>query len=162
MPEPVWREIVTRLNVPKSKGIIWTVALDYVAPESLLKIQVCGSTVVGGTLFGDGRWLPLGFAAPCTADGDVGDTCRGSLPAPVPLLASAPVGALIGKIGGSSADITADTGNPPSRILFSVGRQCVLLVPQTVVGSLFLGINDAAARLGGVEGSLLVNVSTAV
>jgi hypothetical protein len=110
-----------------------------------------------------GTWTPRGYAQPCTADGDFTGGARGDVPQQgTPLLSSAPVGALIARLGGSAADLTLDLGTPgtvpPARIGFAVGRVCVFSVPQFPIGSLFLGINDDVTRMAAVKGSLLVNV----
>jgi hypothetical protein len=110
-----------------------------------------------------GTWTPKDFPNHCTADGDVTGTARGTFsPTGSPIVASAPFGALIARIGGSTADTGPDVATTPSRIFFSAGRQCVFVVPATPAGSLFLGINDDPARMIGVTGSLLVNIYEAV
>jgi hypothetical protein len=58
-------------------------------------------------------------------------------------------GALIGKIGGSSADLKPDKEKV---LLFGAGRHCVFSVADGKEGSLYLGINDTAASAGAVKG----------
>jgi hypothetical protein len=108
--------------VPAKPTGLWTLVLPFVEGPALLRISA--ST--------DDRW---GYAprndAFCFADGD---PC--SLVARDLCLAScAPVGALIGKIGGSSAGI--DDGG----MVFAVGQSCVVRVPDDG-GPLYLTIND--------------------
>lgn len=75
-----------------------------------------------------------------------------------PLLNTAPRGALIGRIGGSTADNSIDP-NAKTKLFFPVGSYCVLLVPDSpIVGALFLGVNDSPARMGSVTDNLYVNV----
>ena len=85
----------------------------------------------------------------------------------------APLGALIGKFGGSNADDTSlpDTAAvgslgvapwvaPPINqlLVFPVGSFCEIPVPNTSGGMLFLTINDNVSRFGFHDGSLEVQV----
>lgn len=154
MAQPVWRKLKD-LKVP-DKDCAWTLALDVVSNDKLLKIEA----VTGGT------WTPKEFSEACTADGDL----RGKLlaqadKAGIPIVSGAPRGCLIGRIGGSSADLprTLKDKAPESPsispwILFSVGQSLVLQVPGTPIGSLFLGVNDDATRMLEVQGQLVVNL----
>lgn len=87
-------------------------------------------------------WQPEGTKE-CTADGET------ALDRTV-LLATAPAGALIAKIGGSSADTTVD--KVP---LFAVGRHCVFTVEA---GTLYLGVNDAVGSMARLTGHLTVKL----
>jgi hypothetical protein len=74
---------------------------------------------------------------------------------------------MIGRIGGSTVDSTPDSTTstppaPPTRILFAVGRFCVVMVPATLSGALFLGVNDAASQMAGVQGHLSYSVYEAL
>ncbi len=62
------------------------------------------------------------------------------------------VGALIGKIGGSSAAVKNISS------AFVVGSFCVLEVAATSAGALFLTINDVPAGMADNSGSLLVSI----
>jgi hypothetical protein len=158
MPQPAWRLIVERKKIPDPQDIQWTQVLDYASPGKLLKIvnvEDASVTPHVGLV-----WQPKDFPdTGCSADGDYANkqTATGT-----PLLPSAPRGALIGRIGGSTADQTVDTSTPPTRILFAVGRLCVLMVPASPVGALFLGINDLPENMGKIQKSLLVNVYEAL
>jgi hypothetical protein len=111
----------------------------------------------------NGTWTPQDFATACSADGDFGGAARGTAPfAGTPLVSSASPGALIARIGGSTADQTADTSATPSRLVFSIGRKCIFTVPSAPIGSLFLGVNDDPTRMAGVTGQLLVSIYEAV
>ncbi len=85
-----------------------------------------------------------------------------ALAAGTPLVPSAPRGALIARIGGSTADQIADTALPPVRVLFSIGRKCVFTVPDKLTGSLFLGVNDDPSRMADVSGMLMVDIYEAI
>jgi hypothetical protein len=90
-------------------------------------------------------WQPEGTKE-CTADGET------ALDRTV-LLATAPAGALIAKIGGSSADTTVD--KVP---LFAVGRHCVFTVEAGKAGTLYLGVNDAVGSMARLTGHLTVKL----
>jgi hypothetical protein len=170
MPVPVWRKIVTELQVPKSNTDQWTVALEYVTPGKVMKIEVVVDPTknvdrAGQPVAITGNWTPREFRTPCTADGDLAGTARENPPVGAPPVASAPVGALIARIGGSTADQGADTpavGATPARIVFSVGRMCVLTAPTQTTGSLFLGVNVDPGRMAGVDGFQVVNIYEAL
>jgi hypothetical protein len=85
-----------------------------------------------------------------------------ALTAGTPLVPSAPRGALIARIGGSTADQVADTATPPARVVFSIGRKCVFTVPDKPAGSLFLGVNDDPSRMADVSGVLAVDIYEAI
>jgi hypothetical protein len=160
MTQPIWRPIVVQLAVPEP-GMQWRMAVEFLTAGKLIRIQVITDTARNPPV--PGTWTPGGFARPCTADGDFLGTARGNGPASGVLpVASAALGALIARIGGSSADQTADTGTTPARVLFSIGRKCIFAVPAAPVGSLYLGINDDPSRMALVQGQLLVNIDEAV
>ena len=90
-------------------------------------------------------WQPEGTKT-CTADGAT------ALDRTV-LLPAAPAGALIAKIGGSSADTTVD-----KLPLFAVGRHCVFTVEAGKAGTLYLGVNDAVGSMARLTGHLTVRL----
>lgn len=161
MAQPAWRLIVESKQIPERLTVQWTSVLDYAPPGKLLKIEVVEDLAATPPI--TGRWVPKDFPGTrCSADGDYDNRqpAQGT-----PLLGSAPRGALIGRIGGSTADQGVDTATPPtppSRLLFSVGRFCVLMVPQSPAGALFLGVNDSPDRMSGVRDALYVNVYEAL
>jgi hypothetical protein len=154
MPQPAWRLIVQNRPIPDPQAVSWTPILDYAPPGKLLKIVVVEDPNANPPVIG--KWRPKDFPADgCSADGDYENkqSTTGT-----PLVASAPRGALIGRIGGSTADQTPDANTAPNRILFAVGRYCVLMVPQSPAGALFLGVNDSPDRMGNVANNLYVNI----
>jgi hypothetical protein len=161
MPQPAWRLIVEKMQIPDPQNAQWTQVLDYANPGKLLKIVVIDSN---GDPDPTKTWKPKGFSgAGCTADGDYEN--KGSQGAGTPILSSAPRGALIGRIGGSTADQSADTpaaGTNPSRVIFAVGRFCVIAVPTAPLGALFLGVNDLPEHMGSVAENLFVNIYEAL
>jgi hypothetical protein len=160
MAEPIWRKIVSELPVPEPQKQ-WQIALQVLTVGKLMMVEVVIDTARNPPE--DGTWTPHGFVAACSADGDFTGTARGTTPpSGAPLVSSAPPGALIARIGGSTADQIADASPTPSRLVFSIGRRCVFTVPSSPVGSLFLGVNDDPARMADVTGRLLVNIYEAV
>jgi hypothetical protein len=136
MGSPTWRQVVPELTVPTKTGDLWTLAREYVLPGRLLKIEA------------DGQWQPEGLTL-CGPDGDPSSAAV-DLP-----LARAARGALLARIGGSTADHTADA---QTMLLFAVGRVCVVRVPEDKQGALFLGINDRASSASKLAGNLKVRV----
>jgi hypothetical protein len=70
------------------------------------------------------------------------------------VIPEAPVGALIGKLGGSSAHRSDGT-------LFAIGAVCIIKIPDGIVGPLFLSLNGARPGSGDRITSLNVVVSGA-
>lgn len=102
----------------------------------------------------DQLWTPDG-GTPCTADGDPGLTRSGTV-----TLDSCAAGALIGRVGGSSADLKADKEKV---ILFGVGKQCVFSVADIAkTGSLYLSINDTQVSAAKVKGQLEITLCEAL
>jgi hypothetical protein len=159
MPQPAWRLVVEQKQIPDPQTAQWTQVLDYANPGKLLKIMVVNQN---GDPDPTKTWQPKDFpAAGCSPDGDY-ENKHSSQITGSPLLVNAPRGALIGRIGGSTADQSADSSATPSRIIFAVGRFCVLAVPVAPVGALFLAVNDSAERMGGVTQNLSVNIYEAL
>jgi hypothetical protein len=156
MAQPVWRAVKEQQRVPEPGGVQWTRVLDCAPVGKLIKIEV----VVNGTANPaiPGTWKPDGYKDDCSADGDFTSV----QPRPNPVMPGVPIGALIGRIGGSTSDQGLDGGVTPSRILFSVGRFCVIMVPPAPTGALFLGINDRPELMGKVQNQLIVNVYEAL
>jgi hypothetical protein len=78
-----------------------------------------------------GEWIAIpGLLAPCGPDGLSGL----ALPADRVVIADAPPGALIGRIGGSSASLKAEGA-------FVIGSSAVVSVPAGSIGPLFVSFN---------------------
>lgn len=100
------------------------------------------------------KWTPES-GTECTADGDPSLQRSASLTMDI-----CPVGALIGKIGGSTADIVVDSTKV---ILFSAGRHCVFSIADAAkTGSLYLSNNDSRDRVTNIEGQLEVTIFEAL
>jgi hypothetical protein len=91
------------LNVPETETTVWTPALDCIAPNRLYRFKVTNGTwkVDGTETSPDGQ-----FSA---TNQDL--ICKG-----------APFGALVAKVGGSTADATGT--------IFAVGRYCIYVGPD--------------------------------
>lgn len=161
MAPPAWRLIAEKVAVPGIGGIQWTCVLDYAPPGRVLKILVVDDEKANPPVTGE--WQPKDCSTKCSADGDfINLKADNSLV--IPTVAR---GALIGRIGGGSPHQTIEPPasaipTVPPRVVFPVGRVCVLKVPLEPVGALFLSINDSPASMGSVTGSLSVNVFEAL
>lgn len=164
MPQPTWRKIVDRMTIPQDQGTAWTRVLDYVTPGKLMKIEVVIDAKATPAI--NGKWKPADFQSECTADGDYSGTEPVGKPQRADaLLSNAPLGALIGRIGGSAADKSVDAPVPPAtpnRLVFSVGRHCVFSVPTTPIGALYLSVNDNSPNTLKLSGNLVVDVFEAL
>ena len=128
---------------------LWTRVLDFVPAGRKLKIQVVGTP----------EWIYDKTKTACAADGAPADGTGTLLPQAV-------IGCLIGKVGGSAADsfpvppnaAAASNITNPSIFVFAVGSFCVVQVPTTVSGALFLTMNDFAANFLQHAGSVDVQV----
>lgn len=139
MGQPTWREI-WKIKVPDETGNAWTAALDYVTPGKLYKIVVASKE----------KWKPESGNA-CNADGDATLTRSGAV-----ILDTSSVGALIAKIGGSTADLKPDKDK---LMIFSVGRHCVFSVTDPLkTGSLYLAVNDTPSSQSKLEERLEVSI----
>jgi hypothetical protein len=106
----------------------WFVALeDFGAATAYLKLKA------------DGKWTPMTGLSACGPDGLTGQSFDDNRL----LVSDCAVGALIGRIGGSSASLKAaapavDSGEVKP---FAVGTNAVLKLPTNVIGPLYLGFN---------------------
>jgi hypothetical protein len=133
-----WKKVpldVTEIHAKPATGL-WTKALEFVTGPIKFKITASGN------------WK---------FDGDEGGTCdaNGSLTSHLDPKACinehAPVGALIGKIGHSTASIDGVKS-------FVVGSFCIVQLSANESGPLFLTINDAPSGFFDNEGKLQVEV----
>src|SRR6266851_457109 len=122
MPEIPWKQIA-KVKVPAKPATgLWTNVVDYVAGPRRLKFTA------------EGAWKYAKGSRQVTADGDLLVTAN---PTSM-IVATAPVGALVAKIGGSTAG-KAD-GTP-----YIIGSYCVLDLTEQMKGSLYLTVNDEPA-----------------
>ncbi len=150
--QPAWRVLIEKMTVPGRSGTLWTLAIEGLHPGRLMKIEVLGDPNANPPT---AVWKPKDFL--CSADGAVSGAPRSN-----PLLSQAPLGALIAKIGGSTADNALDKGTPPAYIVFAVGRCCIFKVPDTPIGALFLGVNDLPELMPDLQDTLSIAISEAL
>ncbi|WP_154073293.1 hypothetical protein [Bradyrhizobium erythrophlei] len=154
MGQPTWRKIAT-VSVPENKTGLWTPALDYVTQGKLYKITVeMKPDPADETKQVPQTWKPESGRV-CTADGDPTIARKDPL-----MMDSCAAGAMIGKVGGSSADTKADKDK---LVLFVVGHHCVFCVSDAAkCGSLYLAVNDVPGSQGRVEGQIEVTIFEAL
>jgi hypothetical protein len=136
-------------QIPAFAAAFWTLATDYIPGPTKLKIEVVDPASVW-------QYAP---GQQCRASG----TTRND---PGALLPAAPIGALIGKLGGGTADCPPPpTSSGPSAMpagmkLFGVGTIAVIDVKADDSGPLFLTMNDTLAGFLTHAGLLLVKIAT--
>lgn len=135
MSQPKWTQVVTDFEVPAKPQGLWTLAYEWVAADKRVKI-----TAAGDWKYADEEW------ASCGPDGDP----RSYLSRDDCIHADGPVGALLGKVGGS----TADTKGMP----FVAGSHTVVTFKAEEEGSLYLTINDIYSGYQDNSGALTVQV----
>ena len=141
MGQPTWSKIKADLKVPGDAKMAWTPAMDLVTPGKSYRITVDAKQ----------EWKPASGSAKCNADGDAAIMLNSDV-----VLNTSAVGALIAKIGGSTADLKPDANKVT---VFSVGRYCVFSVADAAkAGPLYLGINDLPNSQAKVVGQIEVTI----
>jgi hypothetical protein len=135
MTEPTWTNLTSVTIQARPTDGVWQQAFAHVEGPALLKIEASGQWVYSN-LFGN----------PCSANGDLSSP----LDPKRCIHDKSPVGALIGRIGGSIAD-----KDPTS--IFVVGSLCVHKLEKEA-GPLYLTINDMWNGLGDNSGELTVKI----
>jgi hypothetical protein len=103
----------------------WLVALEELGVSTYLKLVVTGS------------WTPMAGLGACGPDG----VHTSAIPDDRLILTDCPAGALIGRIGGSSASLKAATPDGGESKPFAIGSHAVIKLPDNAVGPLFIGFN---------------------
>jgi len=155
MIDKSWQPITPQTAVVDAAAGLWVCVVDYLTPPFRIKI----------TANGRWDWAP---GRTCTADGDVSERAPADA-----LLASAPLGALIGKIGGSSCDKgdwlaaggAVSSSGLTRPVLFAIGISGVIIASgdekTSVAGPLFLAMNDSPLRNRYHTGTLQIALFTA-
>ncbi|HYK00884.1 MAG TPA: hypothetical protein VE974_03955 [Thermoanaerobaculia bacterium] len=115
MSKREWTKIA-ELDIPSRPAGIWTLAVEYVSADTVLKLEASGSWQYG-----------TGPTQTCAPDGDPKATATAPFE-------GALLGALIGRFGGSTATTVTKEGP------FAVGS--LAIVTATVAGPLYLTINQ--------------------
>jgi hypothetical protein len=133
-PAPTWVQLADPVTVPAKPRGIWTLAVEHVSGPALIKVEA------------DGAWL-YSPAAKCGPDGDLGSliSSRGTI------MAGEPVGALIVKIGGSTAGVA-------DGVVRVAGSSAVIQIDDKTSGPVFLTINDELTGLSDNSGELRVKI----
>ena len=139
---PAWVPVAAPFSVSAHSSAVWQTAVAWIAGPALIKIEVSRTDTW--------RYSDLATVRGCSADGDRNSAYDSKRC----LFSGAPVGALIGKIGGSTSDKDTSTD-------FAVGCYCIHLVPDGTGGPLFLAMNDLWEGVAEYSGSLQVMVSVA-
>ncbi len=133
-----WPRLTGPVGVPaKPERGVWTLVNEYVDGGIVLKIEVTAKHPTW-------KYNP-DSGGECGPDGDTGSLVLRSKC----LLATAPVGAVIGKIGGSTAGAADGT-------VFVVGHSCVVKVVDG--GPLYFSINDQENGMWNNTGEMEINV----
>jgi hypothetical protein len=136
MTEPIWLPLILKTDKVLAKpAALWTLVCEYLKGPLKLKIEATGSW----------KYAPTRFCGP-----------DGSRLAGIPsdaLNASAPLGALIGKIGGSPTDKPATS--------FVVGSYTVIALDEKTEGALFLTMNDRIGHFEDHEQEVTVTIQQA-
>jgi hypothetical protein len=139
MSEPKWMPLTVNNPIKaKPDSGVWQQACSYfLQGPALIKIEATG------------QWnYSRDFVPnPCSADGDVFSPFDSKRC----IHENSPVGALIGRIGGSIADKDATS-------VFCVGSVCVRKLDKDTKGPLFLTINDMRTGFDDNSGDLTVNI----
>jgi hypothetical protein len=124
-----------KVRVAMDVARIWTIALEYIEAPVVLRITCADNQ----------KWTySVATKKSCSPDGDPAAWSDQSL------LPTAPLGALIGKLGGSSCDKLGQ--------IFAIGTTCVISADQTFKGSLFLGMNDTISALADHGGAFDISI----
>jgi hypothetical protein len=156
MTEPSWQKLITVKVAARPEGL-WNMVFPYVSGPRLLRITVIDNDNNGAIV--SKKWK-LENTEECGPDGSLRDQQQQRL------IATAPRGAMVGKVGGSTADLpdtsAAATGGPyGGRKVFASGSCTVVVLSNTDSGPLFLTINDSPDRFCNHAGELWVLIEEA-
>jgi hypothetical protein len=144
MLEPVWRPLSgVPITVDAAPPGLWTKVWDYVEGPHKLRLVASGTWDVARGLS-------------CGPDGDRTQGWVSGL-----MHSSAPRGALIGMIGGSTAEKPPAALAAGGPLVFVVGCYCVLPLSDQVRGGLYLTMNDSPDQFESHAGQLMVDIHIA-
>jgi hypothetical protein len=146
--EPSWQK-VKLVKIEATASPLWNLAIDYVPGSRLLRITMVDKDENKANVAT--TWSPVS-GTNCGPDGLTTSATKSGL-----LTGGALYGALIGKLGGSSADVP-DASSPlapyGTKRVFAVGSHCVISVANADAGPLFLAMNDAPSAFAQHSGAL--------
>lgn len=132
-----WSVVKDNIMVPARPRGIWTWVFDYVKGPALIKIEASGDWSYSG-------------ARQCGPDGDLNALVSGRST----ILSAAPVGALLVKVGGSTAGVS-------DGVVRVAGSSAIVQIDDKGGGPIFLTINDQLTGLSDNDGELQVKLSIA-
>ena len=147
--EPSWQKL-TVVKVSATTGP-WSVGKDYIPGSRLLRFTVVDKDDQSKPV--PTSWSPV-KGTRCGPDGAISTPAKSGL-----LTNGALYGALIGKLGGSSADVpdsTSPTTPYASKRVFAVGSHCIISMGSTEGGPLYFTMNDSPDGLVNHSGELHV------
>lgn len=152
MADPNW-DSGTPASVPaQPKYGFWTRVLDYIDASKRLKFVAEDNVTVSDAAGGHATTKPNKWSyadkKECAADGDP----HAGMNTANCLLPDAPPGALIAKIGGSTA------GKADGLKSFVVGSFCTFDLDEKTKGALYLTMNVDPMTTAGRQGELLVKI----
>ncbi len=135
MAEIPWRQIAKKKVPANPTTGVWTNIVDYIQGPRRLKFTA------------QGNWMFAKGSKQTTADGDLSVTANPN----AMIVAAAPIGSLVGKIGGSTAGKADGT-------TYVIGSYCVLDLTEAKGGAPFLTVNDEAVALANNQGEIEVTI----
>jgi hypothetical protein len=159
MTQPNWN-LVEIVKVDAKPQGFWNVAISFVPGPRLLRFRVVDKDSAGATV--PTEWTVRNDAVPpvlCSGNGVGAGENRATYLCP-----AAPLGALIGKLGGSPIDIPdGTTAATPfgTKKVFPIGNYCVIPVAAADSGPLYLTINDELRGFEKHAGALYVEMHDA-
>ena len=132
-------QLLDRVDIPAKPAGFWTLAHEFVPGSRLLRIHTL--TEAHEARATPVSWSPL-TGDNCGPDGAPTKNNKTGL-----LCSTAAYGALIGKIGGGTADLPDSTPGAttlyPNKRVFAVGTDAIIALPTAADGGpLFLTMND--------------------
>lgn len=147
--EPSWQKL--KLVKVESTVALWSLAKEYIAGSRLLRFTVVDEDEQKQTA--SMSWSPV-KGTTCGANGIVVNPPKSGC-----LSTGALYGALIGKLGGSSADIpdgSSPTAPYGTKRVFAIGTHCVIVLGSSEGGPLYLTMNDSPDGFANHSGDLHV------
>ena len=154
MTSPHWNKLDI-LRVSAKAVDLWTPAIEFLPGGRLLRLRVSDKDKSDNPV--PKKWRVGGTET--GPNGIISGNARTALMCP-----GAYQGALIAKLGGSTADIGDPTQSAApfgTRKVFAVGESCVMPVAVADAGPLYLGINDDPTNFANNDGELWVELSEA-
>jgi hypothetical protein len=139
MKQPDFKTLELKTNsVPAKPEGLWTAVYEFIT----------GTIALRFTSKGEWSYAPN---RKCGPDGEISL----GLPQDV-MVPNAPIGALVAKIGGSSAD----KPDASKQTVFAVGSECVVVLDGKSSGTLFLTMNDEPTQFAGHDGAIQVEITS--